>query len=108
MSEEIENKLPIVPTKEWEGIFWGFNLPLQMWPVNSTTWRVLNYMPRRERCQNLEALVTKEELPQFCKNTAIVLRNLAELFELLGKGEIDTIYYPDKLPEEAKEDYLKK
>lgn len=41
------------------------------------------------------------ELPQFCKNTAVVLRNLAALFEALGEGKIKTIYYPDETVEEA-------
>ena len=97
---EEKNRLPIVPTKEWNDLFWGYNLPLQMWD-NENGWHVLNYMPRRENCQFLESFVTKEELPQFCQNTALILRNLAELFEALGRGEIKHIYYPDKLLSEA-------
>lgn len=92
--------LPIKPTEQWNGLYWAYNLPLQMWH-SEEGWRVLNYMPRKERCQNLEELVTKEELPQFCQNTATILRNLADLFELLGKGEINHVYYPDESPEEA-------
>lgn len=99
MSEE--NKLPTVPTEEWNGLFWAYNLPLQMWGNDEDGWRVLNYMPRKERCQYLESSVTKEELPQFCKNTAMILRNLADLFETLGRGEIKLVYYPDELPAEA-------
>lgn len=102
MSEE--NRLPIVPTEEWPTIFWAYNLPLQMWGNAKNGWRVLNYMPRKERCQYLESSVTKEELPQFCQNTALILRNLAELFEALGRGEIKTVYYPDELLSEAKID----
>lgn len=104
MSEE--NRLPTVPTEEWGGLFWAYNLPLQMWGTADDgkaddSWRVLNYMPRKERCQYLESSVTKEELPQFCQNTALILRNLADLFEALGRGEINHIYYPDQLLPEA-------
>lgn len=59
-------------------------------------------MPRKERCSFIEEEITEEELPVFCKNTAIILRNLASLFEALGEGEIKTIYYPDETIEEAK------
>ena len=99
--------MEIKPTEEWPDIFWSYNLPLQMWPTDAEgeeAWRVLNYMPRKERIQSLAELVTKAELPQFCKNTAAVLRNLAELFEALGEGKIKTIYYPDEKVEEAVED----
>lgn len=96
----------IQPTEEWQDIYWGMNMPLQMWgSTNETTgereYAVLNYMPRKERCQTLESRVTQEELPQFCKNAAVVLRNLASLFEALGEGKIRTIYYPDQTVEEA-------
>jgi len=95
-----EKRLPTVPTENWEGLFWAYNLPLQMWKTDGGH-SVLNYMPRKERCQSLESPVSPEELPQFCKNTAIVLRNLADLFELLGEGKINHVYYPDELPEDA-------
>lgn len=100
----------IQPTEDWEDIYWGMNLPLQMWPTGGDEmgnanapkeWRVLNYMPRKESCKGLESTVTEAELPQFCKNTAIILRNLANLFEALGERKIDTIYYPDQTVEEA-------
>lgn len=85
---------------EWPAGFWSMNLPLQMWPVDEG-WRVLNYMPRKEKAAFLEANVSKEDVPAFCKNTSAVLRNLADLFDLLGEGRIDTIYYPDESPEDA-------
>ena len=92
--------LSINPTQQWNGLFWAYNLPLQMWRSDEG-WRVLNNMPRKEGLIQLEDLVTEEELPQFCQNAATILRNLADLFELLGKGEINHIYYPDELPEDA-------
>lgn len=81
--------------------FWAFNCPVQMFPLDNGTWRILNYMPRKERIVELGKTVTKEELPGFCKNTAHILRNLANLFDALGDGKIDTIYYPDEKVEEA-------
>jgi hypothetical protein len=44
-------------------------------------------------------------MPQFCKNAAAVLRNLATLFELMADGKIDHIYYPDKDPDIAVADF---
>lgn len=94
MSEE-ENQ------EKFDKLFWSYNCPLQMFPSDNGTWYVLNYMPRKERTVALGEPVTKEELPSFCKNTAHILRNLADLFDALGNGKIDTIYYPDEKVEEA-------
>jgi hypothetical protein len=96
-----DKKLPIVSTEEWNDVYWSYNLPLQMWQSDDGNYRVLNYMPRKEYCKHIESEVTKEELPQFCKNTAVILRNLADLFESLGRGEIDHVYYPDTLLADA-------
>jgi len=106
---ETENKnaeLPIVPTEEWNKLYWAYNLPLQMWggepdEEGIRQWRVVNYMPRREDISSLDESVSETELPQFCKNAATILRNLADLFDSLGKGEIKYIYYPTELPSEA-------
>jgi hypothetical protein len=82
--------------ERFDKLFWSYNCPLQMWPTEDGTWRVLNYMPRKERIATFDDRVTKEELPSFCKNTARILRNLAGLFDALAVGKIDLIYYPDK------------
>lgn len=93
--------LPITPTEEWNGLYWSYNCPLQMWGNARDGWRVLNYMPRKERCEYLEETLTAEEMPQFCRNAAVVLRNLADLFEAVADGTIDSIYYPDESVEMA-------
>ena len=87
--------------EEWNELYWSYNLPLQMWHNDDGTWSVVNYMPRKERIVTLGERVTKEELPDFCKNTGYILRNLADLFDALADGKIDAIYYPDKKVEDA-------
>ena len=87
--------------EKWGKLFWEFNCPLQMWHHDDDTWSIVNYMPRKERIVTLGMHVTKEELPDFCKNTAYILRNLADLFDALADGKIDTIYYPDEKVEDA-------
>lgn len=83
------------PTEEWDEEFWAYNCPLQMWPQKDG-FSVLNYMPRKERAEYLGELVTAAEVPAFCNNAAVTLRNLADLFEALGQGKIDAIYFPDE------------
>ena len=95
MSEEVK------PTDEWGSLYWAYNCPLQMWQRSKDTWRVLNYMPRKEDCDTMDEPVTREEMPQFCRNAAIRLRNLAKLFDAMAEGKIDYIYYPDKDVEKA-------
>ena len=87
--------------ERFDALFWSYNCPLQMWPTEDGTWKVTNYMPRKERIATFDERVTKEELPSFCKNTAHILRNLAGLFDALAVGKIDTIYYPDKNVDDA-------
>lgn len=90
-------------TKEekFNNLFWSYNLPLQMWHRDDDTWSVLDYMPRKERVVTFDERVTREELPDFCRNTARILRNLADLFDALGDGKIDKIYYPDETVEDV-------
>ena len=87
--------------EKFDDLYWSYNCPLQMWCNGDGTWEILNYMPRKERTIRIDEQVTKEELPSFCKNAAHILRNLADLFDALGSGKIDTIYYPDEKVEEA-------
>ena len=84
----------------WSSCYWSMNIPVQMWK-EPNGWKVVNYMPRKETCCILDELVTPKELPQFCKNTATILRNLAALFEAMGEGKVDNIYYADKSIEDA-------
>lgn len=99
------NKKRLEFTEDYDELYWAYNLPLQLWPHHANPedeespivgWRILNYMPRKERCTSLEELVTKDEIKPLCKNTAKILRNLANRFEMLARGEIDYIYYPNK------------
>ena len=100
-----DNMEGIIPTEEWNNIYWDFNLPLQMWPLPNGNWRVVNYMPRHQRCEEMEQEVTEAELPQFCKNAATVLRNLANLFDTLAEKKINVIYYPDQDVDDAIKEY---
>lgn len=93
---QVTSKRLVVPTDNFDKLFWLLNLPLQMWPRDNGSFSVVNYMPRIEQIASLETTVKPDELHQFCENTAIILRNLADRFEMLGKGEIDNIYYPDE------------
>ena len=95
----------VVCTENFDSLYWSYNCPLQMWPQHENPedekskivgWRVVNYMPRKERCQDLGEEISPDELKNFCDNAAIILKNLAERFEKLGNREIDIIYYPDE------------
>lgn len=87
--------------ENFDELFWEYNCPLQMWHRDDGTWSVVNYMPRKERIVTLGMHVTKKELPVFCKNASYILRNLADLFDALADGKINTIYYPDEKVEDA-------
>lgn len=91
-----ETDYAVKPTKEWDELYWAYNFPVQMWKTDDGEHSVVNYMPRKETCCTMETRVTAKELPVFCENAAKRLRNLALLFEALGRGDIDTIYYPDE------------
>lgn len=91
----------VQPTDAWDGLYWSYNCPLQMWGNAEDGWRVVNYMPRKGSCIDMETRVTAEEKPRFCRNAAARLRNLANLFDAMADGKIETIYYPDETVEEA-------
>lgn len=99
--------MKIIPIDNWDKHFWGMNVPVQFWKrdddpdYDEPTYNVVNYMPRKAACCDLEP-ITQSELPAFCQNSAAVLRNLADLIEALGRGEIDHVYYADQDLEEAK------
>lgn len=101
MSDEQSNPLGLEEIQNWDALYWSYNLPLQMWKGSDGTTRVLNYMPRKGRCQYMDESVSAEDRPAFCRNAARILRNLADLMEAYGRGEIDRVYYPDKPAAEA-------
>jgi hypothetical protein len=92
----------VVPLINWSEGYWIFNLPLQIWRLDDGTWHVpVNYMPRKECCSSLDDHVSDADRPQFCRNAAAILRNLADLFDAAADGQLDHIYYPDKPVAEA-------
>ena len=91
----------MIKEEKFGDLYWSYNCPLQMCHNDDDTWSILSYMPRKEKAIWIEQRITKEELPSFCKNTACILRNLAELFDALADGKIDTIYYPDEKVKDA-------
>ncbi len=92
----------VVPLADWCEGYWLFNLPLQIWRQDDGTWHIpANYMARKERCASLDEHVSDADRPQFCRNTAAILRNLAALFDAAADGQLDHIYYPDKPVAEA-------
>ena len=91
----------VVPLADWDKIYWAYNLPLQIWKSGDGTWSIVNYIPRKECCASLDEHVSDADRPQFCRNTAAVLRNLAALFDAAAAGQLDHIYYPDKPVAEA-------
>jgi hypothetical protein len=97
------------PTEHFDKLYWSYNLPLQMSHQDNGDWRILNYMPRKQSCASLDdEPITSEELKLVCTNTANILRNLANLFEALGRNEIDHIYYPDQSLKEAIKEFQDK
>ena len=88
--------------------YWSYNLPLQLWAEHNeddateegpvSGYRVLNYMPRRERCETLrlEELIGEQTREEFLEQTALTLENLARLFRAAKQDPNLTIYYPDE------------
>ncbi len=88
------NKL--VSMENWSELYWTYNLPLQVFSTDDGCLKVLNYMPRKESLINLDSTVCPSDRKNFCDNTALILRNMANRFEMLGRGEVDSVYYPDE------------
>ena len=104
----MKNPFNLEFTDNYGSLYWSYNVPLQMWPTNEDPedeeskiigWRVLNYMPRKERCCDLDEIITPDEMPAYCKNAAKLLRNLADRFDKMANKEIDNIYYHDEIEE---------
>jgi hypothetical protein len=87
-------------------LYWGYNLPLQVWPEHEDPddedspvvgWEVLNYMPRKERCIRLpldEELMVGQTRKEYMLTAAMVCEQLAEKFRKAAEDESLTIYYP--------------
>ena len=91
--------------------YWTYNLPLQVWPKHEDPEdentpvvgaRILNYMPRKERCceLELEEVLEGETREEFFENAAMRLENLAKLMRKAGKDPAMCVYYHDEGMEE--------
>lgn len=87
-------------------LYWAYNLPLQVWPKHQDSEdenspivgaRVLNYMPRKERCEDcdLSDLLGEQTREEFFESAAQVLENLARLMREAAKDPALLVYYPD-------------
>lgn len=87
-------------------LYWAYNLPLQVWPKHQDPCdekspivgaRVLNYMPRKERCEDCDLgdLLGEQTREEFFESAAQVLENLARLMREAGKDPALLVYYPD-------------
>ena len=88
--------------KEW-GLYFAYNLPLQLWREQCGGTQVCNFMPRKEYSRHIDTRVKPEHIAEFCEETAKHLENLANLMRMYGRGEIDSISYHNETPEEALE-----
>lgn len=101
-------KIQFKESENFGANFYGSNMPVQMWAGDEPgdTIRVVNYMARKEHCGELE-VETREEAAIVCRNSAALLRNLADLFEAFADGKIDVVYYPDESVSDAIRDAKK-
>ncbi|AYW60736.1 TPA: hypothetical protein P6M77_001511 [Pseudomonas aeruginosa] len=87
-------------------IYWAFNLPLQVWPIHKdeddessaiTDFRILNYMPRKERiCEvYLSEVIGEQSREEFLETAALHFENLARLFRSSKSDPGKHIYYHD-------------
>ena len=97
-------------------IYFSFNVPLQIWiiynvedqprsGINLEESQVLNYMPRKERCEmqsladifSADAKVTPEDIKEFMRISALVMKNLARQMEKFNPLDLkkNSVYYPN-------------
>lgn len=88
-------------------LYWAYNMPLQVWPKHQDPddenspivgARVLNYMPRKERCEDsdLSDLLGEQTREEFFESAALHLENLARLMREAAKDPALLVYYHDK------------
>lgn len=91
---------------EKNGLYWAYNLPLQVWPIHEKPEdenskivgaRILNYMPRKERCHEttLDELLDEQTREEFFESAAKRFENMARLMREAAKDERLVVYYPD-------------
>lgn len=88
-------------------LYWAYNLPLQVWPRHRDPddedspvigWRVLNYMPRKERCEDLDLaeILGEQTREEFFESAARHLENLARLMREAAADTEKHVYYHDE------------
>ena len=90
-------------------IYWAYNLPLQVWPTYQDPddeaspvvgTEILNYMPRKERCERIELDLEGMTREEFFERAAQTLENLARLMRKAGRDPSKCVYYPNNgMPE---------
>ena len=101
-------------------IYFSFNVPLQIWitynvedqprsGINLEESQVLNYMPRKESCEmqsladifSADAKVTPEDIKEFMRISALVMKNLARQMEKFNPLDLkkNLVYYPNSSDE---------
>lgn len=82
--------------------YWEFNLPLQVMPAaEGEPERILNYMPRRSHCQEIELdeeTLGEQTREEFLNTAADHLENLAKLMRRAATDPNYMVYYHDKDP----------
>lgn len=87
-------------------LYWAYNLPLQVWPKHEDKYdettpiietRILNYMPRKERCVmlDLEECIGDQTREEFFETAARHLENLAKLMREAAQDQEVVVYYHD-------------
>lgn len=88
--------------------YWDYNLPLQYWPRfeneeeesgNVIGSRILNYMPRKERCCEMSSdddYLGEQTHEEFFECAAKHCENLARLFRNVAKDPSAHVYYHDE------------
>ncbi len=86
---------------------WAYNMPLQVRPRHRDEYdertemegaRILNYMPRKERCEwiDLEECIDGQTREEFFEAAAQHLENLAGLMREAARDRAKIVYYHDK------------
>ena len=97
-------------------IYFSFNVPLQIWitynvedqprsGINLEESQILNYMPRKMRCEmqyladifSADVKVTPEDIKEFMRISALVMKNLARQMEKFNPLDLkkNSVYYPN-------------
>lgn len=99
------SEVPIDKDPQKNSLYWAYNCPLQYWPANNDDGEyrpshILNYMPRKHRCEEIELhLLDEQTHEEFFNTAADKLENLAKLMRRAAKDPSFTVYYHDADPE---------